>query len=62
MALQEKFFAAKAERLEKLAEKSANGNGIGNIQQNDRLAHLNRGIVAMEESLEEKRRIRTKLV
>ena len=37
-------------------------SGIGNIQQNDRLAHLNRGIVAMEESLEEKRRIRKKLV
>jgi hypothetical protein len=59
VALQEKFFAAKAEKLEQLGLEKSNENGQG---RSDRLAQLNRGIETLEELTEQRKRIRAKLV
>jgi hypothetical protein len=59
VALQEKFFAAKAEKLEQLGLEKSNENGRG---RSDRLAQLNRGIETLEELTEQRKRIRAKLV
>jgi hypothetical protein len=57
--LEEKFFTAKSERLEQLASKRG---GQHSQQQNEQLAILEAKTTALDELLEQRTRIRAKLV
>ena len=57
--LQEKFFAAKAERNAQLEELGVMGKGG---QQSERLAEMEKAISTLEELVGQRRRIRDKLV